>query len=187
MDLPSEKIPSCGDASCEFLVSPIPRPRPRPVRVGRARRRRVVLMDHGKPNSITLLRLAQELLRGRGVEVHEQIFEKRYASRPMPDELLERLSQEDGLLLCGVSDCGSCSAGTVTDALLLHQRGRAGVPVLTAPFESVIGRVLTYYELDRPLPSIIIRHPTQNIDAAALQARAAEIADQAEQLLRDVD
>jgi hypothetical protein len=102
---PAERITSCGDISCEFLVDPIPRPRPAPLTVTLApARQRVVFVDSQKPNSMVILRRAQKLLGERGVEVAEEIFSKRSAGIPMDDQVLDRLALEGGLVLSGVND-----------------------------------------------------------------------------------
>jgi hypothetical protein len=68
--------------------------------------------------------------------------------------------------------------------LLLQQRGAAGVPILTDAFKEQMERVLMYYDIDRPMPVVVIPHPMQNVGPAELDARAASVADQVEQMLR---
>lgn len=102
---PAERITSCGDLSCEFLVDPIPRPRPLPMTVTiRPEKQQVVFVDSQKPNSRLILTRAQAILRERGVDVKEEIIMKRSAGIPMDDQLLERLKEEGGLILSGVND-----------------------------------------------------------------------------------
>jgi hypothetical protein len=97
--LPIAQLISCGDISCELLVDPIPRPAPEPITVRlKPKQSRVVLIDHHKPNSMTILKLTQTILRQRGVLVKDD------ASRPMTAAMLNSLSQEGGLVLCGISD-----------------------------------------------------------------------------------
>ena len=105
LGLPATRIERCGTTACEVLVDPIPRPRPEPLAVRtRPDVDEVVLVDNGKPNSLTILRGAQVLLRERGVVVHEDIPGKPSAGVPMEDDLLDRLSHERGLVLLGVND-----------------------------------------------------------------------------------
>ncbi len=105
LGLPATRIESCDGAACEILVDPIPRPRPEPfaVRV-RPAEPRVVLVDNGKPSSLTILRDAQVLLRERGIAVADEIRGKPSAGIPMEDDLLAALSGERGLVLLGVND-----------------------------------------------------------------------------------
>jgi hypothetical protein len=104
-DLPAEHIVSCGDVSCEFLVDPIPRPKPTPFAVRmRPSVRSVTLVDNQKPNSLEILRMAQDVLRARGVTVTDDIVRKPSAGTPVQGRLLGQLSEERGLLLLGVND-----------------------------------------------------------------------------------
>ena len=105
LKLPIAQLISCGDISCELLVDPIPRPAPEPIKVRlKPKQSRVVLVDHQKPNSMAILKLTQTILRKRGVEVNDEILVNDDASRPMTAALLNLLSQEGGLVLCGISD-----------------------------------------------------------------------------------
>jgi hypothetical protein len=56
--------------------------------------------------------------------------------------------------------------------------------VLTEPFADQIERAVAYYEVDRPLPAVVLTHPMQNISADQIEARAVELADAAQRLLR---
>ncbi len=104
MKRPSETIASC-DASCELLISPIPRPRVQALRVSaRPQRRRVRFLDTRKPNSLAILRQAGELLRARGIEVEPEIRIKDDPSRPFDAGVLDWIAREEGLILCGVAD-----------------------------------------------------------------------------------
>ena len=105
VNVPAQQLVSCGEVNCEILVDPIPRPTPDPIEVVlKPKERRVRFVDHSKPNSLTILRMAQQTLRDRGIEVEEEILNKGDASQRMPGELLGLLSREKGLVLCGVSD-----------------------------------------------------------------------------------
>ncbi len=96
---------SCGDTSCEILVSPFPVVRTRPLSVRTvASRRAVVLLDANKPNSRTILEKAAAVLRSRGVEVIEPIIAKGDPSRAASVEVLDRIARHDALIVCGVAD-----------------------------------------------------------------------------------
>jgi hypothetical protein len=47
---------------------------------------------------------AQSILRDRGIEVRDEILIKDDASVRMPEAMLQSLSGEGGLVLCGISD-----------------------------------------------------------------------------------
>ena len=105
LSVPAQQLTSCGDVSCELLVDPIPRPTPEAIEIVlKPKERRVRFVDHSKPNSLKILRMSQQILRDRGIEVEEEILNKGDASQRMPGELLGLLSREKGLVLCGVSD-----------------------------------------------------------------------------------
>jgi hypothetical protein len=105
MRVPTARIESCGDVSCEFLVNPIPRPRPKPFTVTlKPKRPRVIFVDSGKPNSMGMLRRASEILRAQGVEVDETIDIKDSSGIPMPASHLDRLAQTEALVVSGVND-----------------------------------------------------------------------------------
>jgi hypothetical protein len=105
LGLPASRIESCDGVACEVLIDPIPRPRPEPLTVRMpADVDRVVLVDNGKPNSMTILRGVQALLRARGVEVAERIPSKPSAGIPMEADLLDEIGEERGLVLLGVND-----------------------------------------------------------------------------------
>lgn len=105
MEIPVQKLMSCGDVSCELMVDPIPRPTPDPITIKlKPEAARVTFVDHQKPNSRVIMELAQEILRERGVEVRDEIIVKDDASTRMPAAMLQSLSGEKGLVLCGISD-----------------------------------------------------------------------------------
>ena len=105
VDIPTRQIASCGDVSCELLVDPIARPTPDPIKVTvKPRHRHVVLVDNKKPNSMAILQRAQALFRQRGIEVEDEIRIKPYANKALPDDMLDKLAGNTGLILCGVSD-----------------------------------------------------------------------------------
>ena len=102
---PAKQLTSCGDVSCELLVDPIPRPTPDPIKVTlKPRIARVTFVDHHKPNSKVIMGYAQSILRERGIEVRDEIVIKEDASTRMPEAMLQSLSGEGGLVLCGISD-----------------------------------------------------------------------------------
>jgi hypothetical protein len=102
---PAKQLTSCGDVSCELLVDPIPRPTPEAITVSlRPKVAKVTFVDHHKPNSRIIMEYTQSVLRKRGIEVEDEIFIKADASTRMPAAMLQSLSQERGLILCGISD-----------------------------------------------------------------------------------
>lgn len=66
----------------------------------------------------------------------------------------------------------------------LQRLGVAAFVVLTEPFGEQLDRVMVYQPSDRPLPAVILPHPTQNVGPEELRQRAEMLADAAERLLR---
>lgn len=100
-----DTLPSCDDGSCELMISPIPRPRVQALQVStRPRKRRVVLVDSRKPNSIVVLRQVAALLAARGIEVDPEIRVKDDPSRAMDAGVLDWIARDEGLILCGIAD-----------------------------------------------------------------------------------
>jgi hypothetical protein len=67
----------------------------------------------------------------------------------------------------------------------LQRAGVAGFAVLTVPFRDQVERAMAYQPADRPLPAIVIDHPTQMVARDVLRQRAIQIADAVERLLDD--
>jgi hypothetical protein len=102
---PAKQLTSCGDVTCELLVDPIPRPTPEALTVNlKPKVAKVTFLDHHKPNSKVIMGYTQSVLRERGIEVEDEILIKADASTRMPEAMLQSLSQEGGLVLCGISD-----------------------------------------------------------------------------------
>ncbi len=102
---PAKQLTSCGDVTCELLVDPIPRPTPEALTViVKPKVAKVTFLDHHKPNSKVIMGYTQSVLRERGIEVEDEILIKADASTRMPEAMLQSLSQEGGLVLCGISD-----------------------------------------------------------------------------------
>lgn len=170
------------------LLNPIPRPVSGPFTVTiKPEVREVYFVDNNKPNSLAILRRAQEELRRRGVAVRETIGSKPFAGGPMTDEQLAELAREKVLVLCGINDCGSCSMGGALDSVLLQRAGVAGFTILTTPFASRIDDITAFQETDRPLPAIVLSHPMQNISDDELDQRAMELVDAIVRMLDGLD
>jgi hypothetical protein len=106
MKAPEQRIISCGDISCEFLIDPIPRPTLDPISVTyRPRKREIILVDTEKPNSLAVLDITQKLLREAGIAVQDAIrTPKSNASVPFSPDELDEFAAEEGLVVYGVND-----------------------------------------------------------------------------------
>lgn len=72
--------------------------------VGDLRGARVVLLHNNKPNARDLLLHVAQAIRQRVGAGDIGIEQKRSASEPAPDELLERVARDAGLVLTGTAD-----------------------------------------------------------------------------------
>ena len=61
----------------------------------------------------------------------------------------------------------------------------AAFVILTEPFKDMVDDIVAFQQSDRPLPAIVLDHPTQNLGADGVQERARQLADGAERLLRE--
>jgi hypothetical protein len=61
----------------------------------------------------------------------------------------------------------------------------AGFAILTQPFGDQVDRCMTYQPSDRPLPAIVVDHPTQMVEDDVLHRRAQQIVNAIERLLND--
>jgi hypothetical protein len=102
---PADRLVSCGDLSCEYLIDPIPRPTPDAIHVTvKPKAREVVLIDNNKPNSMAIMQATHALLRDRGIKVKDEIWVKTNASLPMPDDQMTAVLKEPGLIVGGIND-----------------------------------------------------------------------------------
>jgi hypothetical protein len=67
----------------------------------------------------------------------------------------------------------------------LQRIGVAGFAILTQPFGEQVSRSVTYQPSDRPLPAIVVDHPTQMVEDDVLHRRAEQIANAVQRLLND--
>lgn len=184
--VPDTQLASCGDLACEFLINPIPRPTPPPIKaIYKPAKREVLLINTDKPNSMNVMKTVQRMLRERGIPVQEEILIKHNSSQPLEAAQIEAAVQQDGLLVSGVNDCGSCSWGGLLDTLILQRRGTAAVCVVTEPFRNQMSRMSAYQPTDRPLPFILVGHPLQMISPEEVEGRARQIVTGIERLLDD--
>jgi hypothetical protein len=71
--------------------------------------------------------------------------------------------------------------------VLLQRAGVAAFVILTEPFRDMVAGILAFQDTDRPLPVIVLDHPTQNLGPDKVLERARQLADAAERLLNGED
>lgn len=132
------------------------------------------LLDNGKVNGGVLL---EEL--GRQLEVSAavgsvRLFTKPYAGQPLEPSQLEEISKECDFVVTAIGDCGSCSAATLADGILLERSGVPAVSICTEPFGvSAAAMAQTYgfpgYQF------ALTPHPVASLSREEIRARVADL------------
>ena len=96
--------------------------------------RRVGLLNNAKPNAAVLLGRLAELIQEHCGTVGVTMLSKPSFAVPADEAMLAKLAEECDVVIAGVGDCGSCSAATTADGVLLEQRGIPTVAIVTDIF-----------------------------------------------------
>jgi hypothetical protein len=134
----------------------------------------VGLLDNTKPNAEVLLtEIAGELKSRCGIG-GSAMYAKGYFGTPMEEDLLKQLVQECDIVVTAVGDCGSCSAATVADGILLE---RAGIPAVSIISDSflVSGQAMATVQGFPGFEFIAVRHPVASLDAPQLRDRVLDV------------
>jgi len=131
----------------------------------------VGLLDNTKPNATLLLdEIAADLRRDYGIgEVRHYV--KDYFGTPIKDELFQQIVAEVDVVITAVGDCGSCSAATVADGILLE---RAGVPTVSITSDSFLmsGRAMAAVQGFPGFDFHAVAHPMASLTAEQVRERA---------------
>jgi hypothetical protein len=134
----------------------------------------VGLVDNTKPNAEVLLsEIADELHRRFGTG-SSAMYTKDYFGTPMKDDLLKQVVQECDVVVTAVGDCGSCSAATVADGIMLE---RAGIPAVSIISDSflVSGQAMATVQGFPGFEFIAVKHPVASLDAERLRERVQDV------------
>jgi len=143
---------------------------PRP---GSLRGLRVGLLDNTKANGTALLANIAELLRQTHGIGETRTYTKSYFGTPLADDLRDRIAAECDVVVTAIGDCGSCSAATVADGVILE---RAGVPTVSICSDSFLmsGAAMAEVQGFPGFEFMTVRHPVASLDADGLRERARE-------------
>lgn len=131
------------------------------------------LLDNTKPNSMALLEgIARRLQEQFGTQ-DPRTYVKHYFGTPAKDELLDQIAEECDFVLTAVGDCGSCSAGTVADGVLLERRGVPTVSICTDSFV-MSGSAMAAVQGFPGFEFLTVKHPMASLDEAQIDQRAAD-------------
>ncbi|MCW2830462.1 MAG: hypothetical protein JWP31_1154 [Aeromicrobium sp.] len=97
---------------------------------------RVGLLDNGKANAETILREMTRALSTSLDVASVHVHTKDDAGLTLDDEQLVEIREQCDFVLSAMGDCGSCSAATVADGILLERAGVPAVSICTEPFRA---------------------------------------------------
>ncbi len=140
---------------------------------------RLGVLDNSKWNANKLLRGAIEALSKEIGFKSVNYYVKHSFSKDAAPELIEKIIEENDIVLTAIGDCGSCTSGCLRDAIALE---KAGVPTATiVTTEFVKETVLTRQALGMTdLEPVIITHPVSSITQEEVTQRVAQILVQAQ-------
>lgn len=135
----------------------------------------VGLLDNGKVNGANLLEALGLLLRESEGVRETRLFHKPYAGQPLDGEQLGEIASACDFVVTAIGDCGSCSAATLADGILLEREGVPAASICTEPF-AVTGAAMARLQGFPGYRFVKTRHPVASLDQDELNARAREIA-----------
>jgi len=144
-------------------------PRSRPLRGST-----VGLLDNGKVNGGNLLEAIGRVLRDTEGVADVRLFHKPYAGQPVDGDQLEELASSCDFVVTAIGDCGSCSAATLADGILLEREGVPAASVCTEPF-AVTAAAMAELQGFPGYRFVRTRHPVASLTQEELDHRAREI------------
>jgi len=135
----------------------------------------VALLDNGKVNGANLLEALGRLLQETEGVGELRLIHKKYAGQPLDEHELKEVASGCGFVVTAIGDCGSCSAATVADGILLERAGVPSASICTEQFAvtaAAMAEVLGFagYRFVRT------RHPVASLTSEELDGRARQIA-----------
>jgi hypothetical protein len=140
---------------------------------------RLGVLDNSKWNANKLLRGASAAL-GKNIRFASvNYYVKHSFSKDATPELIEQIARENDIVLTAIGDCGSCSSCCIRDAIALEKLRVPTAAIITTEF--VRETELTRTALGMPgLVPVVIAHPVSSITQQEVEARVAQIEDQAQ-------
>ena len=129
------------------------------------------LLNNAKPNAAAILEHLGTLLTERFGVGQVTMVSKRSFAVPAEDALLGELAERCDYVIAGVGDCGSCSAGTVADGVLLERRGVPTAAICTDTF-LLSGAAMARLQGFPDYPFVAIPHPMASLSAVEVVAVA---------------
>jgi hypothetical protein len=132
---------------------------------------RLGLLNNGKPNAAAFLERLAELLGERFGVTGTTMLSKPSFAVPAGEAMLSDLAQHFDVVVAGVGDCGSCSAATAADGVLLEARGVPAVSIVTDIFRPSASAMAAL----KGFPDyrfVAVPHPIASLDKKELDAVA---------------
>jgi hypothetical protein len=128
------------------------------------------LLDNGKVNGGVLLdELGRALAAADGV-ADVITYVKPYAGQPLVEPQLSEIAEACDVVVTAIGDCGSCSAATVADGILLERRGVPTASVVTPAFELSAAAMAQGYGFPG-YRFATTAHPVASLDQTEVTAR----------------
>ena len=156
--------------------------RPLATRRNRLDGLRLGVLDNSKWNANKLLRGSADALSQEIDFAAVNYYVKTHGfSTDAPAELIDRIADENDIVLTAIGDCGSCCSCCIRDSVALEDRGIPSAPIITTEFvkETRLTRVAVGMPDLRP---IVIDHPVSSITDEEILQRVAVIKVQAQEV-----
>lgn len=135
----------------------------------------VCLLDNGKVNGANLLEALGRVLRESEGVGEVRLVHKPYAGQPLDEDALKDIASSCDFVVTAIGDCGSCSAATVADGILLERAGVPAASICTEPF-AVTAAAMAQVQGFPGYRFVRTRHPVASLTQLELDDRAREIA-----------
>jgi hypothetical protein len=144
-------------------------PRSRPLRGAR-----IGLLDNGKVNGANLLAELGTVLRDTHEVGEVVMYHKPYAGQPLEAAQLAELVAGCDFVVTAIGDCGSCSAATLADGILLEREGMPAASICTEAF-AVTASAMAQAQGFPGYRYVRTPHPVASLDAGELRRRARDL------------
>lgn len=143
---------------------------------------RLGILDNSKWNANKLLRGSAEALSKEIDFAAVNYYVKTQGfSSDAPMELIEKIAEENDIVLTAIGDCGSCCSCCIRDSIALEDKGIPAAPIITTEFvnETRLTRIAVGMPELRP---VVIDHPVSSITDEEVLQRVAVITEQAQEV-----
>ncbi len=142
------------------------------------------LLENGKQNARLFLEELAGVLRERYGVGAVELRRKEVFTAPAPPELVEEMGSDCDVVVTGIGDCGSCSAGTVGDGVVFERRGTPAAVICSDAFSSTADAIAEvngapgYRYVTTP-------HPVAGLTPAQVRERAEAVAAEVAEMLSE--